>query len=196
MNPYLDEDLVALADQARRFATDRVAPGFQERDRTRVLDRGLMKEMGAMGFIAPELPESYGGLGMGCLAAGVICCYAVHIKFRAGFDDALDVVGVHFVGGLVGSLMIGLFADADYFGAEHMNGLFYGGGLELLAEQALANGVTIVYSGIVTAVILLAIKATIGLRVTEEVEATGLDVAEHAETAYNTGDAFMERAGF
>ena len=130
------------------------------------------------------------------LAAGVICCYAVHIKFRAGFDDALDVVGVHFVGGLVGSLMIGLFADADYFGAEHMNGLFYGGGLELLAEQALANGVTIVYSGIVTAVILLAIKATIGLRVTEEVEATGLDVAEHAETAYNTGDAFMERAGF
>ena len=130
------------------------------------------------------------------LAAGVICCYAVHIKFRAGFDDALDVVGVHFVGGLVGSLMIGLFADADYFGAEHMNGLFYGGGLELLAEQALANGVTIVYSGVVTAVILLAIKATIGLRVTEEVEATGLDVAEHAETAYNTGDAFMERAGF
>ena len=130
------------------------------------------------------------------LAAGMICCFAVHIKFKAGFDDALDVVGVHFVGGLVGSLMIGLFADADYFGAEHMNGLFYGGGLELLAEQALANGVTIVYSGIVTAVILLAIKATIGLRVPEEVEATGLDVAEHAETAYNTGDAFMERAGF
>ena len=73
MNPYLDEDLVALADQARRFAADRVAPGFQERDRTRTLDRALMKEMGAMGFIAPELPEAYGGLGMGCLAAGVIC---------------------------------------------------------------------------------------------------------------------------
>jgi len=72
MNPYLDEDLVALADQARRFAADRIAPGFQERDRTRVLDRGLMKAMGEMGFIAPELPEQYGGLGMGCLAAGVI----------------------------------------------------------------------------------------------------------------------------
>ena len=72
MNPYLDDDLVALADQARRFATDRVAPGFQERDRTRVLDRALMKEMGAMGFIAPELPEAYGGLGLGRLAAGVI----------------------------------------------------------------------------------------------------------------------------
>ena len=73
MNPYLDADLRALADQARRFATDRVAPGFQERDRTRTLDRALMKEMGAMGFIAPELPESHGGLGMSGLAAGVIC---------------------------------------------------------------------------------------------------------------------------
>jgi len=73
VNPYLDADLRALADQARRFATDRVAPGFQERDRTRTLDRALMKEMGAMGFIAPELPESHGGLGMSGLAAGVIC---------------------------------------------------------------------------------------------------------------------------
>jgi cyclohexanecarboxyl-CoA dehydrogenase len=72
MNPYLDDDLVALKEQARRFAADRVAPGFQERDRTRVLDRDLMKEMGAMGFIAPELPEALGGLGLGSLAAGVI----------------------------------------------------------------------------------------------------------------------------
>ena len=72
MNPYLNEDLVALGDQVRRFAADRIAPGFQERDRTRVLDRALMKAMGEMGFIAPELPEESGGLGMGCLAAGVI----------------------------------------------------------------------------------------------------------------------------
>ncbi len=72
MNPYLDEDLVTLGDHARRFATDRIAPGFQERDRTRVLDRDLMREMGDMGFIAPELPEQYGGQGLGCLAAGVI----------------------------------------------------------------------------------------------------------------------------
>jgi cyclohexanecarboxyl-CoA dehydrogenase len=72
MNPYLDDDLRALADQARRFAAARVAPGFLERDRTRVLDRDLMREMGAMGFIAPELPEQFGGLGLGCLAAGVI----------------------------------------------------------------------------------------------------------------------------
>ena len=72
MNPYLDGDLVALKEQARRFASDRIAPGFQERDRTRALDRGLMKEMGAMGFIAPEIPEEFGGLGLGSLAAGVI----------------------------------------------------------------------------------------------------------------------------
>jgi cyclohexanecarboxyl-CoA dehydrogenase len=72
VNPYLDDDLVVLSEQARRFATDRIAPGFQERDRTRVLDRRLMKEMGEMGFIAPELPEQFGGLGMSCLATGVI----------------------------------------------------------------------------------------------------------------------------
>jgi len=72
MNPYLNDDLMALAEQARRFAADRVAPGFQERDRTRVLDRLLMKAMGDMGFIAPELKEEHGGLGLGCLASGVI----------------------------------------------------------------------------------------------------------------------------
>jgi len=72
MNPYIDEDLAALGEHARRFATDRIAPGFLERDRTRVLDRALMRQMGEMGFIAPELPEQYGGQGLGCLAAGVI----------------------------------------------------------------------------------------------------------------------------
>jgi len=72
MNPYLDDELRALAEQARRFASERIAPGFQQRDRTRVLDRGLMREMGALGLIAPELPEAFGGLGTGCLAAGVI----------------------------------------------------------------------------------------------------------------------------
>jgi cyclohexanecarboxyl-CoA dehydrogenase len=72
MNPYLDDDLVTLGEHARRFASGRVAPGFLERDRTRELERGLMREMGEMGFIAPELPEAFGGQGLGCLAAGVI----------------------------------------------------------------------------------------------------------------------------
>jgi cyclohexanecarboxyl-CoA dehydrogenase len=72
MNPYIDEDLRTLGDHARRFAQGRVAPGFLERDQTRVLDRALMREMGELGFIAPELPERCGGQGLGSLAAGVI----------------------------------------------------------------------------------------------------------------------------
>ena len=72
MNPYLNEDLQALGEHVERFAQGRVAPGFLERDQTRVLDRALMREIGQMGFIAPELPEAVGGQGMGSLAAGVI----------------------------------------------------------------------------------------------------------------------------
>ena len=71
-NPYLDDELVALADQVRRFATERVAPGFIERDRTRTLDKALSREMGQLGMIAPELPEAVGGQGLGRVAAGVI----------------------------------------------------------------------------------------------------------------------------
>lgn len=153
---------------------------------------GLVAITPACGFVTSASSIYIG------LAAGVICCFAVRLKFKSGFDDALDVVGVHFVGGLVGSLMIGLFADAAYFRkwnpeVSHMSGLFNGGGLRLLGEQAIANGVTIVYSSIVTALILLALKATIGIRVAEEVEETGLDVAEHAETAYHSGDLTMVR---
>ena len=149
---------------------------------------GLVAVTPACGYVS-----SMSAIWIG-LAAGVICAFAVHMKFKAGYDDALDVVGVHFVGGLVGSLMIGLFADSEYFGNDHMDGLFYGGGPELLLEQAIANGVTIVYSAIVTALILLALKATIGIRVSEDAEQTGLDISEHAETAYNIGEVTMGRA--
>jgi Amt family ammonium transporter len=148
---------------------------------------GLVAVTPACGYVS-----SMSSIWIG-LAAGVICCFAVQLKFKAGYDDALDVVGVHFVGGLVGSLMIGLFADSAHFGNDHMDGLFYGGGVELLLEQAIANGATIIYSAVVTAVILLALKATIGIRVSEETELTGLDVAEHAETAYNQGEVTMAR---
>ena len=71
-NPYIDEDLQTLAEHARRFAEGRVAPGFLERDKSRLFDRALLREMGDLGFICPELPEEFGGQGMGCLAAGVI----------------------------------------------------------------------------------------------------------------------------
>ena len=95
------------------------------------------------------------------------------------------MVGVHFVGGLVGSLLIGLLADPDFFELGFKEGLFYGGGLSLLVEQFLANAVAIVWSGVLTFGIMIALKNTIGVRVSEDAETTGLDLSEHAETAYH-----------
>jgi ammonium transporter, Amt family len=148
---------------------------------------GLVAITPAAGFVSGMAPIWIG------LATGVICSYAVNLKAKAGYDDALDVVGVHLVGGLVGSLAVGLFANPDYFGGEFMAGLFYGGGMRLFGEQALANAATMVYSFVVTVVIMLALKATIGVRVSDDVEDTGLDLAEHAETAYSTGSASVTR---
>jgi Amt family ammonium transporter len=146
---------------------------------------GLVAITPGAGFVAGMAPIWIG------LAAGVICAYAVGLKTKAGYDDALDVVGVHFVGGLVGSLAVGLFSEPDFFGTEVMAGVFHGGGWDLFVEQVIANGATIVYSFVVTGLIMLALKATIGVRVSEETEATGLDLAEHAETAYSTGTASL-----
>ena len=109
------------------------------------------------------------------------------MKRRFGYDDALDVVGVHFVGGLVGSLTVGLFANPDFFEAAFLEGLFYGGGLKLFGEQALANSVAIVWSFVITFGIMYALKATIGVRVNDETEVVGLDLSEHRETAYHSG---------
>jgi Amt family ammonium transporter len=148
---------------------------------------GLVAITPAAGFVAGMAPLWIGAI------AGVVCCFAVGLKNKAGYDDALDVVGVHFVGGLVGSLAIGFFAEPEFFGGEFMAGVFHGGGWQLFGEQALANGVTIVYSFIVTTIIVLVLKATVGIRVSEEVEETGLDLAEHAETAYSTVSSTMAR---
>ena len=147
---------------------------------------GLVAITPAAGFVSGMAPIAIGAV------AGVVCCYAVRVKFRAGYDDALDVVGVHFVGGLVGSLLIGFLANPDFFtppGEELLfgEGLFFGGGLELLGEQLLANVATIIYSFILTFAILKGLDAIIGIRVAEETEATGLDLAEHGETAYHAG---------
>jgi Amt family ammonium transporter len=148
---------------------------------------GLVAITPGSGFVAGMSSVWIGAI------AGVVCCFAVGLKTRAGYDDALDVVGVHFVGGLVGSLLIGFFSDPHAFGNGTLEGLFYGGGLHLLREQALANGVTIVYSFVVTALIMLALKHTIGVRVPDDVEASGLDLSQHAETAYHSGSSLLER---
>jgi Amt family ammonium transporter len=148
---------------------------------------GLVAITPGAGFVAGMSPIVIG------LIAGALCCYTVGIKRKAGFDDALDVVGVHFVGGLVGSLLIGFFADPEFFGLHVDKGLFLGGGLTLLREQAIANAVTIVFSFAVTFVIMKALDATIGVRVSEEEEVGGLDFSEHAETAYHSIDSAMSR---
>jgi ammonium transporter, Amt family len=149
---------------------------------------GLVAITPAAGFVAGMSPIAIGAI------AGVVCCYAVRVKFRAGYDDAMDVVGVHFVGGLVGSLLVGFFADPEYFGGTFEEGIFLGGDAGLLGEQLLANAATIVYSFVVTFAIVKALDAVIGVRVADDVEASGLDLAEHAETAYHTGEASLGRA--
>ncbi|MGR6965596.1 ammonium transporter [Geodermatophilus sp. URMC 61] len=117
------------------------------------------------------------------LVAGVLCALAVGLKYRLGYDDSLDVVGVHLVGGLWGTLAVGLFASAST--TAGVDGLFYGGGLDQLWRQALGAGVVLVYSFVLTLVIGVVIAKTMGFRVAEEDEVTGIDSVVHAETGYD-----------
>ncbi|MEZ5311715.1 MAG: ammonium transporter [Microthrixaceae bacterium] len=141
---------------------------------------GLVAITPAAGFVSGVAPIIIGAI------AGAVCCYAVRIKFKFGFDDALDVVGVHFVGGFVGSLTIGLFANPKFFDGEFMAGLFYGGGFKLLFEQFFANVVAVAWSFPLTLVILLGIKAVIGIRTDPQAEIDGMDIVQHAEEAYHS----------
>jgi ammonium transporter, Amt family len=123
-----------------------------------------------------------GAIALGAIA-GVICALAVGLKFRFGFDDSLDVVAVHLVGGIVGTLLIGFLATEA--APAGVNGLFYGGGLDQLGKQAVAAGAVIGYSFVVTLIIGLVIKSVSGIRVSADDERVGLDLAVHAETAYD-----------
>jgi Amt family ammonium transporter len=143
---------------------------------------GLVAITPAAGFVSGMAPIVIGAV------AGVVCCYAVRLKTKASYDDALDVVGVHFVGGLVGSLLVGFFANPEFFGGSFKEGLFFGGGLSLLGEQLLANAAAIAWSGALTFAILKVLDMTMGIRVSAEIEAAGLDLAQHAETAYHGGE--------
>ena len=117
------------------------------------------------------------------LSAGVLCALAVGLKYKLGYDDSLDVVGVHLVGGLVGTLLVGLVAAPEAPAA--VSGLFYGGGFDQLWRQAVGAGAVLLYSAVGTAIVALIVKYTIGLRVSEEDESSGIDEAEHAETGYD-----------
>ncbi|MFE4690693.1 ammonium transporter [Streptomyces sp. NPDC056749] len=119
------------------------------------------------------------------LVAGVVCSYAVAWKFRLDYDDSLDVVGVHFVGGVVGTLLIGLFATSAMTGGAE--GLLYGGGAGQLARQAVAVLAVAAYTFLVTYGIGRVIDRMMGVRASEEEELTGLDQTVHAESAYDHG---------
>jgi Amt family ammonium transporter len=122
------------------------------------------------------------------LVAGAVCAWAVTLKYKLGFDDSFDVVGIHMVGGLVGTLALGFLAS-DLVEEGGQNGLLYGGDLNLLIVQIIAAAGVMVYSFILAGIIALALKATTGIRSDEEDEVNGIDVAEHAETAYELGDS-------
>jgi Amt family ammonium transporter len=126
--------------------------------------------------------DTWGALLIGVLA-GAFCALAVGLKYRFGFDDSLDVVGVHLVGGLWGTLAIGLF-QTTYVNDTGVSGLFYGGGLSQLGKQAVGAFAVLAYSFVLTLIIGYLIKVTMGLRVSEEEEVNGIDEAEHAESAY------------
>jgi len=145
---------------------------------------GLVAITPACGFIAPYAAALLG------LVAGAICALAVGLKYRLGFDDSLDVVGVHFVGGWIGSLWIGLFGAASvnsaYIGdGLASNGLFYGGGVTQLGRQALCSGIVTVFSFTIAYAIAKLIDVTIGFRASTEAEVDGIDIAEHAESGYD-----------
>jgi ammonium transporter, Amt family len=120
-------------------------------------------------------------------AAGVICLLAIQLKYRFGYDDSLDVVGIHLVGGLVGALLLGFFADTA-INPGGADGLFLGGGGELLGKQVIASVAVLAFSFVATLVIAKVIDAAIGLRVSDADEDQGLDLSQHAESAYSLGD--------
>jgi Amt family ammonium transporter len=139
---------------------------------------GLVAITPAAGFVGPLSAIAIG------LAGGVICAYAVGLKFRFGYDDSLDVVGVHLVGGMVGALLTGVFADT-LINEGGVDGLVAGGGLSLLGKQFVGVGATMAFSLIASYAIAKIVDATIGLRVTEEEEVAGLDLAQHSEAGYS-----------
>ena len=138
---------------------------------------GLVAITPACAFVAPWAAVVIGFL------AGVICSVAVGLKYLFNFDDSLDVVGVHLVGGIWGSLSIGLFGSSAV-NSIGLDGLFFGGGTELLGKQALGVVMVAGYSFLATLIIGYAIEKTIGFRATKESELEGIDFNEHAESAY------------
>jgi Amt family ammonium transporter len=139
---------------------------------------GLVAITPACAFIAP-----WAAIVLGLLAGG-ICCFAIGIKHKLGFDDALDVVGVHLVGGAFGAVSLGFLAAYPIVSNQH-KGLFYGGGWHQLGVQALGPVAVGCYSFAVAWILGKIIDKTMGFRVSEEDEIEGVDLSQHAESAYD-----------
>jgi Amt family ammonium transporter len=138
---------------------------------------GLVGITPAAGFVGPMPALAIGAI------VGVLCYFGLRLKSRFGFDDALDVVGVHGVGGTTGAILTGVFASLAVNSAG-ANGLLFGGGFALLGKQLVGVVATIAFSFIVSFIILKLLDSTMGIRVDADVEAAGLDVSEHSETGY------------
>ncbi|MEV4275368.1 ammonium transporter [Actinoplanes xinjiangensis] len=141
---------------------------------------GLVAITPACAFVAPWAATVLG------LVAGAVCALAVSLKYKLGYDDSLDVVGVHFVGGWIGCLWIGLFGSSSVNALVANDGLFVGGGVKQLGIQAASAAAVTVYSFAVAFALGWVINKTIGFRVSKEAEIDGIDLAEHAESAYDT----------
>lgn len=137
---------------------------------------GLVAITPACGAVTPV-----GAIFIG-LIPSLVCPFAIGLKKRFGYDDSTDVVGVHLVGGVIGTLLIGFFASAGM--PNGVDGLLYGGGLDLLLKQAIAAGSVLVYSFVVALVIALVIKKTMGIRISPEDEELGIDARLHRDPAY------------
>ena len=138
---------------------------------------GLVAITPACAFVDPWAAVVIG------FVAGILCSLAVGLKYVFNIDDSLDVVGVHLVGGIWGSLSVGFFGTAAV-NSIGLDGIFYGGGTELLMKQLLGVGLVFAYSFVVTLIIGFAIEKTMGFRIKRENELEGIDLVEHAESAY------------
>ncbi|MET7505555.1 ammonium transporter [Streptomyces microflavus] len=142
---------------------------------------GLVAITPAGGSVSP-----LGSIAVGAIA-GVLCAMAVGLKYKFGYDDSLDVVGVHLVGGVIGSILVGFFATGGV--QSDAKGLFYGGGVDQLGKQVVGVVAVLAYSLVVSGLIALVLHKTIGMRVSEDEEISGIDQIEHAETAYDFSGA-------
>ena len=138
---------------------------------------GLVAITPACAFITPWASVILG------LIAGAICATAVGLKYKFGFDDSLDVVGVHLVGGITGCLFIGFFSTPDV-NSLAWKGVFYGGGFGGLRSQAISAGVVLLYSFVVALVLGFFLEKTIGFRIDRDAEIEGIEYTEHAESGY------------